>query len=593
MKKSFYFLTSILTFVGIAEAQVSCVTMTCPNSFTQAALTNSCSTIVNYSAPIVINNCAGAAASQTFAFTGATQTFVVPSGVTSVTIETWGAQGGANWVNNVNFGGYNKGVFTVAPSQTLEIRAGGQPTTGTSGGFNGGGAGDGAGKGGGGASDVRIAPYTLNDRIIVSGGGGGAGYWSSLHVVGGIGGGLNGGDGYRNTPADAGGAGATQTGPGAFGTCITPSNTAMTGTFGIGGNASAAACGCEGYGGGGGWYGGAGSGNCRGGGGGSGYILPSATATAAISGTNTGNGKVVISYASTATATTSLVSGLASGTVFPIGTTVQTFSTVTNNSNTASCSFSVTVLDVTIPVITCPSDMLICTLTNSVPVNVTSLLPVSVVDNCTTSVTFTRTGVTTGTGVNTANGLYNLGVTNIIYKATDAAGNFGTCPFSVTVGIVPSLTIASSSSIICSGQSATLNATGATSYTWNGGANTNTIVVSPTATAIYTVNAIGQVSNCAVQGTVMQTVSPCLGLKETSLSENNLQILPNPNKGIFTLLITQNGQVKITNAIGQLILNENKSAGEHTINLSEYAKGIYTIQIESAEGTSSKKMVIE
>ncbi len=230
--------------------------------------------------------------SDTFNFSGSMQSFTVPAGVDSITIEAFGAQGGANWVNNTNYGGYTRGKFAVTPGSTLQVYVGEQPN-GLTGGYNGGGNGESAGKGGGGASDVRTIGGTLNDRIIVAGGGGGAGYWSSQHVVGGVGGGLNGGDGYRGVPITEGGQGGTQFGSGT-GTCGSINNPITSGGFGYGGAPSV--CGCEGYGGGGGWYGGAGSGNCRGGGGGSGYLLPTATDTATASGVKVGNGLVVFTY---------------------------------------------------------------------------------------------------------------------------------------------------------------------------------------------------------------------------------------------------------------------------------------------------------
>jgi len=47
--------------------------------------------IALYSAMAVYAN----GGTQTFSYTGGEQTWVVPAGVTSVTIEAWGAQGGA------------------------------------------------------------------------------------------------------------------------------------------------------------------------------------------------------------------------------------------------------------------------------------------------------------------------------------------------------------------------------------------------------------------------------------------------------------------------------------------------------------------
>jgi hypothetical protein len=232
--------------------------------------------------------------STTFVYTGSAQTFVVPGCVDTIRMDVWGAQGGANWVNNVNYGGFVSAKIAVTPGETLQVYVGQQPTSGTLPGWNGGGAGDGAGKGGGGASDVRRGAATLNDRIIVGGAGGGAGYWSNLHVVGGKGGGLTGENGYREPSysSNPGGLGATQTAGGANGTCINLYVTTMAGAFGQGGTPLGFSCGCEGYGGGGGWYGGAGSGNCRGAGGGSSYTIPGATDVVHTQGVRVGNGQV-------------------------------------------------------------------------------------------------------------------------------------------------------------------------------------------------------------------------------------------------------------------------------------------------------------
>jgi hypothetical protein len=234
--------------------------------------------------------------SQTFSFTGAPQTFTVPGCVTSITINACGAQGGANWVNNVNFGGCTQATIAVTPGEVLNVFVGGQPTVGTAAGYNGGGAGDTGGKGGGGGTDVRRGGITLSNRVVVGGGGGGAGFWNSLHIIGGAGGGLVGGDGYRDLPTSPGGLGGTQTAAGANGTCSSFNNPSMAGAFGQGGTPLSFNCGCEGYGGGGGWYGGAGSGNCRGGGGGSGYAIPTATNVTYTTGTQVGNGTVTISW---------------------------------------------------------------------------------------------------------------------------------------------------------------------------------------------------------------------------------------------------------------------------------------------------------
>lgn len=256
---------------------------------------------------------AGASDSVVFNYTGAVQYFVVPAGVTTVNIKAWGAQGGTSYAQSVNFGGYARGDISVTPGETLYVYVGEQPT-GITGGFNGGGNGDSGGKGGGGASDVRKGGNALTDRIIVAAGAGGGGYWSSEEVFGGIGGGLTGGDGFRSSVVNMGGLGATQSGPGANGTCSNYNVVAMAGSLGVGGSTTGQACGCEGYGGGGGYYGGAASGNCRGGGGGSSYIALLNNGVT-YAGVRAGHGRVSISYNITPTYSYSWSSGQTSNSV--------------------------------------------------------------------------------------------------------------------------------------------------------------------------------------------------------------------------------------------------------------------------------------
>src|SRR5689334_8373899 len=65
----------------------------------------------------------------TFGFTGTAQAFVVPAGVHSVTIDTWGAQGRGEPIPQPNGGtvegggegGHARGTFTVARGESLAV----------------------------------------------------------------------------------------------------------------------------------------------------------------------------------------------------------------------------------------------------------------------------------------------------------------------------------------------------------------------------------------------------------------------------------------------------------------------------------------
>jgi hypothetical protein len=508
-------LTSALAMGLFVKLFSQCITINCPPSASVNNDPGVCGAVVNFTAPVANSTCV-AAVTDTFLYSGAMQTYVVPAGVTTVTIETWGAQGGANWVNNVNFGGYSKADFPVTPGETLYIYVGEQPTT-ITGGFNGGGNGEGAGKGGGGASDVRQGGTTLNSRIIVGGGGGGAGYWSNLHVVGGVGGGLTGGNGYRDPDfsSNPGGLGGGQSSAGANGTCVSFNNPACAGGFGYGGAPSG--CGCEGYGGGGGWYGGAGSGNCRGGGGGSGYVLPLATNPTMTQGITVGNGKVVIAYnASTTSPTVTQTTGLASGATFPVGVTTNTFVASDAFGNNNTCSFQVTVTDNEAPVISgLPSSTL--TVNNDAGqcnAVVTWAAP-TVTDNCSSIVT---------TQNHNSGDVFPLGNTTVTYSSTDGT-NVTTTSFTVTVvdneapvinSCPPNVTMCPGIINFTSAPTATDNCSSAT-VAQTGGPTDGSSLTAGTYTVTYTAtDAASNTSNCSFMITV--NANPNVTLDLASLS---------------------------------------------------------------------------
>jgi hypothetical protein len=221
------------------------------------------------------------ATTQTFAYTGGEQVFVVPAGVTTLHVVAIGGAGGPS-----EFAGGVAaqviGDIVVTPGQTLYVEVGGKGNSaglgGGLGGFNGGGDGGGIGAGGGGgASDVRTVPLASglapDRRLIVAGGGGGTGGNGEISV-GGVGG-AAGSNGAETTTGNPGGNAGTEKEGGAGG--IGFFGTGGNGELGLGGAGGASeVSGGPGGGGGGGYYGGGGGGGgftSGGGGGGGGSSL--------------------------------------------------------------------------------------------------------------------------------------------------------------------------------------------------------------------------------------------------------------------------------------------------------------------------------
>lgn len=102
-----------------------------------------------------------------------------------------------------------------------------------------------------------------------------------------------------------------------------------------------------------------------------------------------------------------------------------------------------------------------------------------------------------------------------VYTVTGANGFncTNTKTVSILVSPTPTITVSASSTIICNGSSATLTANGAATYTWMPGALTGTsVVVSPTATTVYTVNGASGICNSTKTFTLVVLPRPTISI---------------------------------------------------------------------------------
>ena len=110
-----------------------------------------------------------------FSYTGSYQIFSVPSGVTTLTIDAYGAQGVNAEKRTQGYGNRRFSTISVTPGQTLYVYIGGQDATGTEGY-----SGEGTTSikksyiaGGEGATDIRSTLGDITSRLVVAGGGDG------------------------------------------------------------------------------------------------------------------------------------------------------------------------------------------------------------------------------------------------------------------------------------------------------------------------------------------------------------------------------------------------------------------------------------
>ncbi|MCB9165313.1 MAG: HYR domain-containing protein [Flavobacteriales bacterium] len=124
-------------------------------------------------------------------------------------------------------------------------------------------------------------------------------------------------------------------------------------------------------------------------------------------------------------ATTVRTAGPASGSTFPIGTTTVTHTVTDAAGLTASCSFTVTVVDNIPPVISCPPNISMNVDAGSCGAVVNYPTPVGS-DNCTGATTVRTAGPASGSS-------FPIGTTTVTHTVTDAAGLTASCSFTVTV----------------------------------------------------------------------------------------------------------------------------------------------------------------
>ncbi|GMU08940.1 HYR domain-containing protein [Corallococcus caeni] len=138
-----------------------------------------------------------------------------------------------------------------------------------------------------------------------------------------------------------------------------------------------------------------------------------------------------------------LVMEPASGSLFPLGTTVVSVTATDAAGNAATCTFPVRVQDTTPPALVCPADL---------AVEATSLTGATVTYPAATA-SDAVSDVTVGYG-RASGSHFDVGRTRVEVSAADAAGNTASCSFFVVVSLPPPPTITCPADVVAEAQGA-------------------------------------------------------------------------------------------------------------------------------------------
>nr|WP_199001182.1 gliding motility-associated C-terminal domain-containing protein [Flavobacterium sp. ASV13] len=423
--------------------------ITCPANISVNNDAGKCGAVVTFATPSFTDNCGsnGLPVVLTFTNAGALERFgptqaqcdgVYGAGVVTINtqgIQEWkvpttgkysiralGAQGGLNSVNTIakpGLGADMYGEFNLVAGDVLKIlvgQTGGETNIACAGAYR--------ASGGGGGSFVTTSS---NVPLIVAGGGNGVG-WQSFTANG---------PGAKVTNTGTGGGtrkGRAGSGGGLVGNGISYRGADFGLSFingGAGGDRSQCYSGVGGFGGGSGseYEGGAGGGYT----GGNSVTINSygdpnlddgagsfnaGTNQTNIGNANSGMGKVVITLLSSPLVPSQTdVTGLTSGSLFPVGTTTLKYKITDKSGNTSTeCSFDITVTDNQKPVIVSNGNKNVNVDADVCGANVT--VSATATDNCTVG---TPTGVRSDAKLLTD--VYPVGTTTIAWNVTDINGN--------------------------------------------------------------------------------------------------------------------------------------------------------------------------
>jgi hypothetical protein len=177
------------------------------------------------------------------------------------------------------------------------------------------------------------------------------------------------------------------------------------------------------------------------------------------------------------------------------------------------------------------------------------------------------------TATNVSNPIANTVTSSIVYTVTANASNGCSANNTVSLNVNPSPTMAITGlSVSCNASTVNLTASGAPTFTWNTGANTNTIAVSPSVSTVYTVSGTNTL-NCIGTNTfmVMAGTNPTINISGTTT-------------------VCSGNTVNLT-ASGANTYTWNTGANTNSISISPTVMTTYTANGTSTTGCSGSSVV--
>ena len=174
--------------------------------------------------------------------------------------------------------------------------------------------------------------------------------------------------------------------------------------------------------------------------------------------------------------------------------------------------------------------------------------------------------------------------------ATDANGCNHTNTLAVIINASPLISV-SGLNEICLGQSLTLTALGAVSYTWSNNVLQNPLFITPSTNTVMSVTGINNLG-CSNTFSFNISLQTCLGFQAKN-DEKDILFYPNPNHGSFNIGLKTEGYITILNMLGQLIFETRVIPPLNSITVPDIKPGTYCVVLKQGDNTTLHKLLVQ
>ena len=315
-------------------------------------------------------------------------------------------------------------------------------------------------------------------------------------------------------------------------------------------------------------------------------------------------------------------SGNNSTSTFLKGATIVTWKATDAAGLTKTCTFRVTVNDNELPTISCPGSQSVNTTSNACSSAVVSYALPTASDNCGPTPTVARvSGPASGS-------TFPKGITNVVWRATDASANIKTCSFSVTVtdNTPPAITCPPSMAITAAPGQCSAGATYANPTATDNCAIASVILTNGLASgSIFpqgaTVNTWRAMDESGVTSTCTFTVTVSCGTGNEQAAERSekltvkseklaarttddgaliaMHLTPNPASTEVQVRIENlgetGGDLTVLDAQGRWILRQKVAAGQNQVALmsDRWSAGVYMVVLQADGKRTVQRLVVQ